>query len=70
MVKQLQLVIILPESMADIPVRVISNPDSMELVLSTLPSDGTPPERSERVERKHAFVWHHEDYIKVALDEI
>ncbi len=41
MVKQHQLVIILPEDMADIPVRVINNPDSMELVLTTLPSDGT-----------------------------
>ncbi len=70
MVKQHQLVIILPEDMADIPVRVINNPDSMELVLTTLPSDGTPAVRSERMERKYAFVWHHEDYIKVALDEI
>lgn len=70
MVKQHQLVIILPEDMADIPVRVINNPDSMELVLTTLPSDGIPAVRSERMERKYAFVWHHEDYIKVALDAI
>jgi len=42
----------------------------MELVLTTLPSDGTPPVYSERMERKYAFVWHHEDYIKVALNEI
>lgn len=48
MVKQHQLVIILPEDMADIPVRIINNPDSMELVLTTLPSDGTPAVRSER----------------------
>lgn len=66
------LVIILPECMAELPVRIIRGSNIKELILNIRSSDDEPVcmENTEHTERKYAFIWRKEDYLKVALDEI
>lgn len=63
-----QLVIILPERMADVPVRVIRDTNSEEIILGIHAAEANvayaPPEK------KYVLIWRKSDYLKVALDEI
>lgn len=72
--KQKQLLeIILPESLSDLPVRIVRGPVCSELVLSlTVPEAVLKPEpvSADGSEQKYAFIWRQNDYLKVALDEI
>lgn len=61
------LVIILPECMAELPVRIIRSSSDKELILNIRSSED---EESVCIKRKYAFIWRREDYLKVALDEI
>ncbi len=65
------LVITLPESLADLPIRIIRDSDCEELDLNLLPLDTETEIRcTDPPEKKHAFIWRQHDYAKVALDEI
>lgn len=65
------LVITLPETLADLPIRIIRGSNCEELVLNLLPLDNeTEVICAEPPENKYAFIWRQNDYAKVALDEI
>lgn len=65
------LVITLPEALADLPIRLRRGAHCEEMLLDLLPSDAeTEVIRIDPAQRKYAFIWHREDYVKVALDEI
>lgn len=62
------LVIVLPEHLEGLPVKVVRGGGFKHLVLCV--------EQEENIffsgahERRYAFIWHQDDYLKVALDEI
>lgn len=64
-----ELIIILPEGMEDMPVRIIRNEGIEELKISVV----NMPER-KRIplpsERQHTFIWHQNAYEHISLDDI
>lgn len=62
------MLIVLPERLADVPVRVIRDTNSEEIILGIHAADANvayaPPEK------KYVLIWRKSDYLKVALDEI
>ena len=69
--KNQQLVIVLPESSEELPIRIVSGSRSMELRLCLCPPDGEERHVNETCpERKYVFVWRQNDYLKTAVDEI
>lgn len=67
--KKQQITIILPESVADMPVRVVRGKDLREIIVDI------SPEEENRVcledgKPKYAFVWEYDKYRKVTLDEL
>lgn len=69
MKQKLLLEITLPESLSDLPVRIVRGTGGRELVLSLTASDAESISGDES-ERKYAFIWRQNDYLKVSLDEI
>lgn len=64
-----ELVIILPESMEDVPVRIVRDERVEELDIRIIAS--TKVERySPPLEKQHAFIWYNNEYKHIALDEI
>lgn len=68
MEKRQQLVILLPECMEDMPVKIVRKVGQKELIFNVQSLDGTPD--PECTEREYAFIWRHEDFLKVPLDDI
>ena len=67
--KNQQLVIVLPESSEELPIRIVRGSRSFELRLC--PSDGEERHINETCpERKYVFIWRQNDYLKAAVDEI
>ena len=67
--KNQQLVIVLPESSEELPIRIVRGSRSFELRLC--PSDGEERHINETCpERKYVFIWRQNDYLKTAVDEI
>lgn len=69
MKQKLLLEIILPESLSDLPVRIVRGTGGRELVLSLTAPDAEPVS-GNGAEWKYAFIWRQNDYLKVSLDEI
>lgn len=67
--KKKQITIVLPDCMADVPVRVVRGNECSEIIVDIRPVDEylMPVEREET---KYALVWKHVGFVKVALDEI
>ena len=64
-----ELVIILPEGMEDVPVRIVRDEQVDELNIKII----TSPEinrLSLPEEKRHALIWHKNEYKHVPLDEI
>ena len=69
--KNQQLVIVLPESSEELPIRIVRGSRSMELRLRLCPPDGEERHVNETCpERKYVFIWRQNDYLKAAVDEI
>ena len=69
--KNQQLVIVLPESSEDLPIRIVRGSRSIELRLRLCPPDGEERYINETCpERKYVFVWRQNGYLKKAVDEI
>ena len=69
--KNQQLVIVLPESSEELPIRIVRGSRSMELRLCLCPPDGEERHINETCpERKYVFIWRQNDYLKTAVDEI
>lgn len=69
MEKKEQLVIILPEHLADLPIKILRSSNHRELAFTLQCMD----ERTlyeYRGEEKYLFIWRKNDYLKVATDEI
>ncbi len=62
------LVVILPEHLEELPVKVIKGAGNRHLVLSAEQDENISV--SARDERRYAFIWQQNDYLKVALDDI
>ncbi len=67
--KNQELVIILPESMEDVPVRIVRDEkvDELNIQIITSPDD---KRFSLATEKKHALIWHKNEYKHISLDEI
>ena len=69
--KNQQLVIVLPESSEELPIRIVRGSRSIELRLCLCPPDGEERHINETCpERKYVFIWRQTDYLKTAVDEI
>lgn len=64
-----ELVIILPEGMENVPVRIIRNEGTEELRV-TIVNLSEPKRYSAITENKHTLIWHQNEYEHVPLDEI
>ncbi len=62
-----RLEILLPEKLADLPIRIVRSSNHEQLIIS-LPDEEVA--YADRIERKYVFIWHRNDYAKVSLDEI
>lgn len=62
------LVIILPEHMEGLPVQIIRGTGYKHLVLSVEQEESIS--FSTTHEKRYAFIWHQNDYLKVALDDV
>lgn len=69
MKKKQLLEIILPNAMADMPVRIVRGSAHKELVLGLTELD-TESAFSDELEKKYVFIWRQCDYLKVSLEEI
>lgn len=63
-----QLLIVLPERLADVPVRVIRDTNSEEIILGVRAADADTAYAAP--EKKYVLIWRKSDYLKVASDEI
>ncbi len=63
------MVIVLPESLAELPVRIVRGSHNEELVLDIRSSE-TETVCNGITEKRYAFIWRQNDYLKVELDEI
>lgn len=64
-----QITIVLPDCVADMPVRIVRGTECSEIIVDIRSVDENWIQ-VEREETKYAFVWKHLGYIKVELDEI
>ena len=64
-----ELVIILPEGMEDVPVRIIRNKEAEELSIKVVSLSETK-RHSLTNEKRHTLVWHQNEYERVSLNEI
>lgn len=64
-----ELVIILPEGMEDMPVKIIRNEEAEELVVNII---NFPETRTDSLTtgKRHTLVWHQNAYERVSLNEI
>lgn len=69
MKQKILLEITIPESMSDLPVRIVRGPGCKELLLGLTPADAVL-DSGKGSEQKYAFIWRQNDYLKVSLDEI
>lgn len=67
--KKKQITIVLPDCMADMPVRVVRGNECSEIIVDICPVDEYLMS-VERAEARYALIWKHLGYVKVALDEI
>lgn len=64
------LVIVLPEEMAELPIRIIKGKEvHNELVLKVVRLRDVPVSDAD-MEKKYALVWHKNLYVKIMLDDI
>lgn len=61
------LVLTLPDNMEDVPVQIMRGSGQKHLVVS-LGQEGLLS--SSALEKRYAFIWRQNDYLKVALDDI
>lgn len=64
-----QLVITLPETMAELPILIVKNSGPKKIVLSVHPEKAGVSFIDEP-EREYAFIWRQSDYVKVAFKDI
>lgn len=64
-----QLVITLPEELADLPVKILRGSARKELLLSVRQADENETFK-EPSGLKYSFVWQREGYVKIALEDI
>lgn len=64
-----ELVIILPEGMEDMPVRIIRNERVEELTVKVVSIPNTE-NQSLTADKRHALVWHQNAYEHLSLNEI
>ncbi len=64
-----ELVIILPEGMEDIPVKIIRNEKVEELSVNVISFSETKID-SLTTDKRHTLVWHQNAYERVSLNEI
>lgn len=69
MEKKQQLVIIMPEEMEEMPVKILRGATRKELVLYTKPVEEETP-HNVCANRKYSFVWQRDGYEKIALEDI
>lgn len=64
-----ELVIILPESMENMPVRIIRDEATEELTVQvlTLP---TPDDSPSSIDKRHTTIWHQNQYENIPLNDI
>lgn len=67
--KEQQLVIVLPKCMADVPVKIVKDMESKELVVY-IHSPEKEKVSTEIEKRQYAFIWRNEDYLFSPLDDI
>lgn len=67
--KKQQITIILPESVADMPVRVVRGKEQREIIVD-ISSKETDKVQMENEKPKYAFVWEYGKYRKVTLDKL
>lgn len=59
----------MPPHLSELPVRIVRGTGGKELVCSIEPSEDDAVCKSDR-QRKYAFVWRQNSYLKLTLDEI
>lgn len=64
-----ELVVILPEGMENVPIRIIREEGVEELSIQVVSFSETR-KHAIQMEKRHAFVWHQNSYERVSLDEI
>lgn len=64
-----ELVIILPESMEQVPVRIIRNKETQELRIHVV-SPSSPRQHQTSPAPDHALVWHQNEYEHISLNDI
>lgn len=67
--KKQQITIILPESVADMPVRIVRGKEQREIIVDISPKEEDKI-RVENEKPKYALVWEYDKHRKVALDEL
>jgi DNA-binding LytR/AlgR family response regulator len=65
-----ELVIILPEGMKDVPVRIVRDDQSDELNIEIVNLTETRKEKSPSTEKQHVLIWHQNEYEHLSLDAI
>ncbi|MCX4358110.1 MAG: LytTR family DNA-binding domain-containing protein [Rikenellaceae bacterium] len=64
------VIITLPPHLSELPVRIIRGTGCKELVCSIEPQDNDDTVYKSDTQRKYAFVWRQNSYLKLTLDEI
>lgn len=64
-----QLVITLPEELADLPVKILRGSARKELLLSVRQADEEIAHK-EQSGQKYSFIWQRNSYVKIALEDI
>lgn len=62
-----RLVIILPERLEDIPIKIIRSSSHEQIVFSIQTEETL---YANNLERKYVLIWRQYDYVKVSIDEI
>ena len=60
----------MPPHLSELPVRIIRGTGCKELVCSIEPQDNDDTVYKSDTQRKYAFVWRQNSYLKLTLDEI
>ena len=70
------LILMLPEELSDLPVKIVRGHDSEIMLFNPVDEDcqyqdaSRHPFYTDTSSRRYAFVWCQEDYMKISLDEI
>ena len=64
------VVITLPPHLSEMPVRIVRGNGCRELICSVEPQDNDEPVYRSDMQKKYAFVWRQNSYLKLTLDQI